>query len=321
MDRSPKITIVIPVYNGSDYLGEAINSALAQTYQNTEIVVVNDGSNDNGKTKTIAESYGNRIHYFEKENGGVASALNLGIQRATGEYISWLSHDDVYYPNKLERQVLFLRKNGKNVVLYSDFDVIDENSSITSNITNRHIDPYNFRFNLLVQSPIHGCTALIKKGFFEQFGYFDEKLKTTQDWEMWFRLSEHVDFVHMKEKLIQSRHHAAQGTFTLKDIQLEESDNLLYAILNSFSDEYVYSVTGIPLSLSYAKIALNLATRNFDESSRLAVERSNRHLSKSPVTFRILTHFVMHLMQSWNSEKSNSFRNKILKRGMSLLHM
>ena len=81
---NPKVSIVIPVYNGSDYMAEAIDSALAQTYNNTEVIVVNDGSNDGGKTREIAFSYEDKIRYFEKENGGVASALNFGIKKMEG---------------------------------------------------------------------------------------------------------------------------------------------------------------------------------------------------------------------------------------------
>ena len=73
----PKVSIVIPVYNGEDYIREAINSALAQTYKNCEVIVVNDGSTDG--TETIVKSYGDKVRYFSKENGGVSSALNLGI--------------------------------------------------------------------------------------------------------------------------------------------------------------------------------------------------------------------------------------------------
>ena len=94
MDK--KVTILIPVYNGSNYLKEAIESALAQTYKNKEIIVVNDGSTDNGKTKEIALSYKDKIKYYEKENGGAPTALNYGIERMTGDYLSWLSHDDLY---------------------------------------------------------------------------------------------------------------------------------------------------------------------------------------------------------------------------------
>ena len=104
----PKISIVIPAYNASNYLAEAIDSALAQTYPNVEIIVVNDGSDDNGSTEQIALSYGDKIRYFSKENGGSSSALNMGIANMTGEWFSWLSHDDLYLPNKLERQIKYL---------------------------------------------------------------------------------------------------------------------------------------------------------------------------------------------------------------------
>ena len=91
----PLVSIVIPVYNGSNYLGQAINSALAQTYKNIEILVINDGSTDDGVTERIAKAYGSQIRYYVKENGGVATALNFGIQKMRGEYFSWLSHDDM----------------------------------------------------------------------------------------------------------------------------------------------------------------------------------------------------------------------------------
>ena len=75
----PLVSIVIPVYNGANYLREAIDSALAQTYSNVEIIVVNDGSDDGGATRDIALSYGDKIRYFAKDNGGVSTALNVGI--------------------------------------------------------------------------------------------------------------------------------------------------------------------------------------------------------------------------------------------------
>ena len=103
----PLVSIVIPVYNGSNYMREAIDSALAQTYERVEVIVVNDGSTDD--TEQIALSYGERIRYFRKENGGVSSALNLGIKEMKGEYFSWLSHDDVYTPDKIEVQIDALR--------------------------------------------------------------------------------------------------------------------------------------------------------------------------------------------------------------------
>ena len=110
MTINPKVSVVIPVYNGANYLAEAIESALAQTYKNIEIIVVNDGSNDGGATERVARSYGEKIRYFEKENGGVSSALNFGIQQMTGEYFSWLSHDDTYTVDKIKNSIDFLIK-------------------------------------------------------------------------------------------------------------------------------------------------------------------------------------------------------------------
>ena len=94
---------------------EAIDSALAQTYPDFEVIVVNDGSDDGGMTERIALSYGTRINYCYKENGGVASALNVGILMMSGDLFSWLSHDDVYYPEKVAVQVAELLKIAETI--------------------------------------------------------------------------------------------------------------------------------------------------------------------------------------------------------------
>ena len=123
-----KVSVVIPVYNGNDYLAEAIDSALAQTYKNIEVLVVNDGSNDEGKTERIAQSYGEKIRYFSKQNGGVASALNRAIAEMTGDYFSWLSHDDLYTKDKVEKEMNALSRVGReDVVIYSDYSVFTNN--------------------------------------------------------------------------------------------------------------------------------------------------------------------------------------------------
>lgn len=124
--EKPIVSIVIPVYNGANYMKEAIDSALNQTYPNCEVIVVNDGSNDNGATEKIALSYGDRIRYIKKENGGVATAVNRGIKEMKGEYFSWLSHDDYYYPQKIEKQIEAIEKSGdKTAIAHSNFDFLN----------------------------------------------------------------------------------------------------------------------------------------------------------------------------------------------------
>ena len=118
MKYEPKVTIIIPVYNGSNFLAEAIDAALAQTYQNCEILVVNDGSTDSGASEKIALSYGDKVRYYLKENGGVSSVLNYAFEKMNGEWFSWLSHDDLYYPEKIEKQIAFIN------------ELIDENPNL-----------------------------------------------------------------------------------------------------------------------------------------------------------------------------------------------
>ena len=100
----------MPVYNGADYLGAAIESAIAQDYENKEIIVINDGSDDGGATAAVIKSFGDKIIAIEKENGGVSSALNLGVSVMKGDYFAWLSHDDLLKSNYLSRQVEVLNK-------------------------------------------------------------------------------------------------------------------------------------------------------------------------------------------------------------------
>ena len=134
--NNDKVSIIIPAYNASNYLSQAIDSALAQSYHNIEIIVVNDGSNDNGATEAIALSYGDKIKYIYKENGGSSSALNTGIQMMTGEWFSWLSHDDLYMPDKIKAQMDYLTKLNileseySKHVFFSARDLIDSEGNI-----------------------------------------------------------------------------------------------------------------------------------------------------------------------------------------------
>lgn len=124
---NPLVSIIIPVFNGSNFLREAIDSALNQTYPNIEVIVVNDGSNDNRLTEEIAISYKNQIQYYYKENGGVGSALNLGIEKMKGDYFSWLSHDDLYTPQKIDSQISILKNyEDKTLIVTGGYKIIDK---------------------------------------------------------------------------------------------------------------------------------------------------------------------------------------------------
>lgn len=243
----PKVSIIIPVYNGSNYLQEAIDSALAQTYPNCEVLVINDGSCDEGKTEAIALSYGDRIRYFKKENGGVASALNMGIRQMTGEYFSWLSHDDVYYPNKVKREVQAILASGDPMKLVQcEYDFYDEATGtytptdFSKTYTLEQLT--NSVFSVL-QLQIHACCALIHKSHFDRVGMFDEGLKTVQDIEMWFRLFRGQRSLFVPERLYKVREHAEAGNHTIPSYY-SETCRLYKNLIGQMSDQEIASIWG-----------------------------------------------------------------------------
>ena len=209
----PLVSIVIPVYNGSNFLREALDSALAQTWPHCEVLVVNDGSTDGGATETLALTYGDRIRYFHKENGGVASALNLGIREMRGEFFSWLSHDDVYLPDKCRLQMEFRQQcNDARVILYSDSAIIDARGKMIGKYLMPEMTKDEAMYRIWSSSFLNGCTMLIPRLLLLEAGGFNEALPTTQDYDLWLRLAQKATFRHCPGIVLLSRQHLAQGS-------------------------------------------------------------------------------------------------------------
>jgi len=231
---SPLVSIVIPVYNGSNYLSEAIESALNQTYPNCEVIVVNDGSLDSGLSRDIALTYGDKIRYFEKENGGVSSALNFGIKKMEGEYFSWLSHDDVYNSEKIESQIKFMFKNKcESSVVFSDYYVINHDDKY---VGRSNLFLFNFmsvRLWLTIFSELHGCSLLIPSKYLKNQFLFNENIKYGQDYDLWLRLSYECDFMYYPKYLLYSRKHDTQDSHLYSDIVFKESKFIRNNFFNS----------------------------------------------------------------------------------------
>nr|NLA33152.1 glycosyltransferase [Mollicutes bacterium] len=237
MKFKPKVSIIIPVYNGENYFKEAIDSALNQTYNNIEVIVVNDGSIDN--TEEIALSYGKKILYYKKSNGGVSTALNLGIKKMSGDYFSWLSHDDLYLPEKIETQINYLFQNNlinTNTILYSNYIIIDQNSEeIKKVILDTKVLNVKREYALL-RGAINGITLLIPKKGFDDCGYFNENLRCAQDYDLWLRLQQKYKFIHIINVLTQTRIHNEQDTLTNPKV-ISEGNLLWVKMIESVLDE------------------------------------------------------------------------------------
>jgi len=233
----PLVSIIIPVYNGSNYLRYAIDSALKQTYKNLEIIVINDGSSDKGRTEKIAKSYGDKIKYIYKENGGVSTALNLAIEEMAGEYFSWLSHDDTYEPNKVEAEIDYLRENGllhQKAIVYSDYYLIDVRGKVLSKAIKNHEELVEKPEYALLKGNINGLSLLIPKSAFDEHGGFDTSLKATQDYELWRKMARTYELVHIPEILVSTRSHAKQVTNTSPRV-ITEGNELYLGLINDVS--------------------------------------------------------------------------------------
>ena len=250
MKSNPMVSIVIPLYNGSNYVEEAIRSAISQTYSNVEIIVVNDGSTDEGAGKRICEKYADRIRYVEKENGGCASALNYGIHLAQGEYISWLSHDDLYLPCKVERQIQIYEKynlDRENTIISNPARLINADGEMIMHpgrkVRGLRTAQKAFRYLLFGACP-NGCGLLIPKACFEKAGGFEEDLRFVLDWNLWLKFAiSGVDFFFEEEKLVCNRMHSMQVTAKQKQLHSIEANRTvdqLFHQLCTMDDKTAY---------------------------------------------------------------------------------
>lgn len=247
---NPLVSIIIPVYNGANYMREAIDSALAQTYSNIEILVINDGSCDDGKTREIALSYGDKIRYFEKENGGVSTALNLGIREMEGDYFSWLSHDDLYVPEKIEKEINALEnESDKTIPVNCGWALYYMNTGekyIYKDSRERYsIDYFTNGTIATMLGLICGCGLLLHKSLFEEFGWFDETSRITQDYDMWFRMFRGKRILYVDEPLVITRVHGKQVTNTNSSFD-EECDLINYYMIDNLNESDIES-TGLSL--------------------------------------------------------------------------
>lgn len=187
--KTPLVSIIIPTYNRAQFIAAAIHSIIHQTYTNFEILVIDDGSGDN--TKNIVQSFNDvRIFYFFQQHNGRSSARNLGILIAKGKYITFLDSDDLYLPEKIEKQVEYLESNLQYSMIYSSAQCIDEQGS-QLNYTYQAIDSGWIYEKIAYFLPVTIIlpTVMVRKEIFQEIGAFDEKMDRFEDVDMWRRIS------------------------------------------------------------------------------------------------------------------------------------
>lgn len=215
-----RVSVVIPVFNHEEFIGQAIESVLKQSLAEYEIIVVDDGSTDHTKAKV--QPYLSRVKYIYKPNGGTASALNVGINAARGSFICWLSSDDQFLPLKLQKQIELFQRNPELGMVYTDWHEVDTDGTIRKSYRSPDLKTrMESALALMRGNCINGSTVMIKAECFRKVGGFRENYLQGHDHDMWLRLCRYYRFGHVKEPLLLYRRH--QKNLSLNPDPLHEA--------------------------------------------------------------------------------------------------
>ena len=245
---SPKVSIVIPTYNSEKFIDRTIKSVLNQTFQNFELIIVDDCSVDNTR-KMIREfqKQDDRIKLIalEKNSGAPAHPKNVGIKNAKGEYIAFLDHDDEWLPKKLEKQLELFKNSSDNLGFVGcNFLIIDDNRNKSREYCLPSWPREKFFERFLLGNISSSSGIMIKQKVLDRIGGFDEKLKFADDWDMWLRISKHFDFDFVSEILVKYHLHSTNVTSNVGiQKELKEFEYMFHKYQNDFKNySNIYSI-------------------------------------------------------------------------------
>jgi glycosyltransferase involved in cell wall biosynthesis len=289
---TPQVSIITPVYNRSDYLGETIESVLAQTFTDWELLVIDDGSKTD-ESQRIAEEYCNRdtrVQYSYKPHAGTSTARNHGIALAKGRYLGFLDSDDRYLPDALATMVRALQSSPETVKLvYGDFFKYFQSEKRIHPTRVRPPQPrpqLYFQFLVPGGNPIAPCACLTEKDVVEKIGCFNTSFLTIEDRELWSRLVQLYDIAHIPEKLAIYRKHENQMTHArFNSLRRLANERQAYTFFSSFPldcwfPEATSSMAQAKALEQLAMVLLNSQNTPFDmvlHLLRMAQKKSPSH--------------------------------------------
>ena len=201
-DSGLLVSVIIPTYNRWPMLGEAVESVLAQTMSDYELIVVDDGSTD--ETPRRLREYGARLTVLPQSRSGVSAARNLGARRASGKYLAFLDSDDLWHPRKLQRQLRLMERNPEVEICQTDEIWI--RNGVRVNPRNRHRKPsgdiFRASLDLCLVSP---SAVMMRRELFERIRGFDESLPVCEDYDLWLRIAKDTEIPLIPEALVTRR--------------------------------------------------------------------------------------------------------------------
>lgn len=232
-DSNPLVSVIIPVYNGERYLTETLNSVIAQTEQNWEIIAVNDGSSDRSLEilDEASKKEPDRIRVISVSNGGVSRARNTGVSAARGIYIAFLDQDDLWVPEKLERQIQQFRSDGTLGISFTNESIIDD----TGSVVREKVLTFNSRRNrgyvfghLVFDNFIAISSVMLTRELFIKIGGFDSRYSLAEDYDFLLKAVKKVPVDYIDESLLLYREHGESGTHKKIDQITCESFSVLH---------------------------------------------------------------------------------------------
>jgi glycosyltransferase involved in cell wall biosynthesis len=216
----PQVSVIIPSYNQARFVGATVESVLAQTYPDVEVIVVDDGSTDD--TQAVLAAYRERIRYIYQENKGLAGARNTGFLASHGDYLLFLDSDDLIYPDKLARHVSFLEAEPDFGLVYSAWQQIDEDGTRVLGEVRPNKQGQLLKELLRRSFFFFASAAVMRRECLERVGLFDESLRWSEDADMWLRLARAgYAFGYLDQPLLQYRIHANSMTATISPEQVQ----------------------------------------------------------------------------------------------------
>lgn len=235
----PKVSVIIPCFNRDLYISETVQSVLNQTWPNIELIVVDDGCTDG--SRALLESFGSVLKIFEQPgriNRGQSAAINLGLAHCSGAYVAILDSDDLFMPDKIEKQVRFLEGHPEVGLVYSNCLFIDaRGKELYPRYGHGHQppeDPGQVLLNCWFNVP---SNSLVRRSLYEQVGYLDETLRAAQDHDLAIRLAEAAPVGYLDECLWRYRRHGGSISNTNAKLRWQNG----FRILDAACRRYPYT--------------------------------------------------------------------------------
>ena len=190
MDRFPLVSVIVPAWNVAQYIGDTIRSVIEQTYENWELIVVNDGSPDSVELEKVLAPYLSRITYVVQPNSGVSIARNRGVQVSKGELVAFLDGDDWWYPEYLETQIQYLLRLGLDMV-YCDAIIVGnvKSTGVRYSKGAPSMEPVTVASLITGRCNVITSGSVLKRSIFENVGGFAERRQRAEDFNLWVRLA------------------------------------------------------------------------------------------------------------------------------------